>query len=61
VLRQMVRGLPCSDGSWCDDINCPYGHNCRYGSYCNNPGGCKFASTHHVNKVCWLVHFLIPP
>lgn len=51
VLKQMVRGLPCASSSWCSDPNCPYGHNCKYGSNCNNPGVCKFATTHHVNTV----------
>lgn len=52
VLRQMVRGLPCSSSSWCADVKCPYGHNCKYGPKCTNAMGCKFASTHHVNGVC---------
>lgn len=52
VLRQKVRGIPCSTSSWCQEVDCPYGHNCRYGSNCTNSGACKFAITHHVNMVC---------
>ncbi|POS69210.1 C-x8-C-x5-C-x3-H type zinc finger protein [Diaporthe helianthi] len=47
VLRQKVRGILCPQGSWCEVFDCPFGHHCRYGSNCNNPGACKFATTHH--------------
>lgn len=52
VLRQKVRGLPCSVGSWCFDPKCPYGHHCRFGYKCNKGEQCRFVSTHHVITVC---------
>lgn len=57
VLKHVVRGVLCSEGSWCKDVDCPYGHHCKFGLMCTKEGTCRFASTHHVNTVCWLITF----
>lgn len=57
VLKHMVRNNQCSESSWCVNVECPYAHHCRYGSMCTKGSMCRFAATHYVNPVCWLILF----
>ncbi|KAK1765606.1 hypothetical protein QBC33DRAFT_454409 [Phialemonium atrogriseum] len=48
VLRHKARSLKCSNGTYCSDPECFYGHHCRFGKNCSN-SSCRFADTHHVD------------
>ncbi|KAK1634639.1 hypothetical protein BDP81DRAFT_462450 [Colletotrichum phormii] len=48
LLKQKARGIPCSLGSECDDINCTLGHHCRWLKDCNH-SYCRFQGYHDIN------------
>ncbi|OHW91186.1 c-x8-c-x5-c-x3-h type zinc finger protein [Colletotrichum incanum] len=49
VLKQKSRGIPCSMGSDCDDINCTLGHHCRWLRDCNH-NYCRFEGYHDIDS-----------
>ncbi|KAK1598924.1 C-x8-C-x5-C-x3-H type zinc finger protein [Colletotrichum navitas] len=48
VLKQKSRGIPCSMGSECDDINCTLGHHCKWFRDCNH-AYCRFEGLHNID------------
>ncbi|KAK1974187.1 C-x8-C-x5-C-x3-H type zinc finger protein [Colletotrichum cereale] len=48
VLKQKSRGIPCSMGSECDDINCTLGHHCKWFRDCNH-SYCRFDGLHNID------------
>ncbi|KAK1467184.1 C-x8-C-x5-C-x3-H type zinc finger protein [Colletotrichum melonis] len=48
LLKQKSRGIPCSLGSECDDVNCTLGHHCRWLKDCNH-SYCRFQGYHDIS------------
>ncbi|OLN85696.1 hypothetical protein CCHL11_08279 [Colletotrichum chlorophyti] len=49
VLKQKSRGIPCSQGSDCIDVNCMMGHHCRWLGACNH-SWCRFGDYHDIDS-----------
>jgi hypothetical protein len=50
VLRYKSRSLQCSNGSYCEDVTCSYGHHCKFGKRCEHDN-CRFPDTHLTDMV----------
>lgn len=50
ILKHKVRGIMCSDESWCTDSNCIFGHHCKWAHDCTL-NWCRFAKTHNMDTV----------
>ncbi|SPO05496.1 uncharacterized protein DNG_08183 [Cephalotrichum gorgonifer] len=48
VLRYKCRSLKCTNGSYCDKVDCPFGHHCRMGNKCT-VDSCRYYDTHYVD------------
>lgn len=69
VYRFVARTSKCPLDLWCDSFTCPYSHNCKFGSSCDKGHECRFATTHHMNRVrvvdiyygcCWTDRMQVP-